>query len=358
MNAFRAIHRRGFIQSLSAGSMVIFWGRDHIGLQGSVLPRPSYSHSSVAVSCEQDCDHRWVKFKPEYRGQLTPKRSPAVLSNRPSFNIEFQSGPYASRWLRVCYGASADDVVEALSLAKNGAESAVYVGIPDDHERSGPIVASLRARGFKFHHFVEGKKEEYAAPPGELIYYRWCGDGVDMVPSYSTALEGVGVLVLSPEKDAVLLVWEYGHWKMITGNVDACESMVTTVQREVHEEVGVEIEESMSMAGGWQEAASRDKAVNNVFCVFMVTAKSLVHKVDGVEIAEARWFPLAQLPLIEQEANDKGKPYAMEWDLGTPGRNFLSRTVVRFLEVYRQGRGLHVRSNTGSDPLNRRNLFL
>ena len=40
----------------------------------------------------------------------------------------------------------------------------------------------------------------------------------------------------------VLLVWEYGCWKMPTGAVDAGEGMLAALRREVGEEVGCEVD--------------------------------------------------------------------------------------------------------------------
>jgi len=138
--------------------------------------------------------------------------------------------------------------------------------------------------------------------------------------------------------------------------------MVTTVRREVHEEVGLELEMDMRMVGGWQDAKSRDRTVNNIFCVFVATAKSRNVKVDGVEISEAQWFPIASLPALSDErqvAKNPKKPFGMEWDLGMPGRNIVSRTVVRFLDVFQNGRGLNVQKGNGdiSSPLDARDLF-
>jgi hypothetical protein len=47
-----------------------------------------------------------------------------------------------------------------------------------------------------------------------------CGGGKDMVPPASSSIEGVFAFVLSPDELQVLLVWEYGHWKVLfkTGN--------------------------------------------------------------------------------------------------------------------------------------------
>ena len=43
---------------------------------------------------------------------------------------------------------------------------------------------------------------------------RRCGSGKDMVPPATSSIEGVFVFVLSPDEQQVLLVWEYGHWKV------------------------------------------------------------------------------------------------------------------------------------------------
>merc|ERR1719482_2328904 len=115
----------------------------------------------------------------------------------------------------------------------------------------GALVAMLRADGFRFHHFYAND----AGGAGELIYYRWCGASGDAVPAYSTSVEGVGCILLSPDQSAALLVWEYGHWKMLTGHVDPRESSLVAVRREALEEVGVDLQGcDLIYAGGWQQA--------------------------------------------------------------------------------------------------------
>lgn len=61
----------------------------------------------------------------------------------------------------------------------------------------------------------------------------------------------------------MLLVWEYGSWKSPGGAVDATESKLTAVIREVWEEVGVKIdaEKAPVYLGGWHQSCSRDRLV-------------------------------------------------------------------------------------------------
>jgi len=309
---------------------------------------------SSHVICEEAAPSSpWaVKTRPNYWGELTPPR----LQNASIFptkgSVHLHSGSYGSRWVRVLPQATKEDIQSSVDSALDGASSAVYVGIPDDLPECGAVVADLRKKGFKFHHFNPDTGKDKDAVPGELIYYRWCGKGHDVVPSYATALEGVGCIILNPKKDCILLVWEYGHWKLITGNVDLGESMRDTCKREVHEEVGLDIEDELVMIGGWQQAKSRDDSINNTFCVFAAVAKDTKTKVDGVEIEAARWFPLASFPTNADEAKapqDPKLPWAMDWDVGIPGKNLVSRSVVHFLDAYRNGRGLKIKSRFGRD---------
>eukprot|EP00931_Biecheleriopsis_adriatica_P081698 TRINITY_DN55060_c0_g1_i1.p1 TRINITY_DN55060_c0_g1~~TRINITY_DN55060_c0_g1_i1.p1 ORF type:complete len:362 (+),score=60.92 TRINITY_DN55060_c0_g1_i1:33-1088(+) len=306
--------------------------------------------SLAPSACEEQNKSPWSGYRPAFRGQVTPHRRLNAVDDSGMLPVELQGGPFKSRWLRVRHGASVDHVEAALEEAEPGAATAVYVGVPDDHVHCGHIVASLRKRGYRFHHFHDGSpKEATNAPLGELVYYRWFGKTVDLVPSYSTASEGVGVIILSPEEDAVLLVWEYGHWKAVTGSVDAGHSITETVKKEVKEEVGLELKEgSLRLVGGWQESKARDRSVNSVFFNFTAVAKSRDFQVDNVEIQTARWFPLTSLPTLEYERRApkiEGKPHTLEVDLGLPGRNLISRSLAFFFDVHREGRGLRVSDN-------------
>ena len=132
------------------------------------------------------------------------------------------------------------------------------------------------------------------------------------------ALEGVGALILSPDNSEVLLVWEHGHWKMITGNLDGCDSVVGTMRREVTEECGVELHDDAHVVGGWQDAQAYDARGNN--------SLPSVSDVDATVV-------------------DPKLHYGMQWEMGDPERGLISRVVPRYLSTWTQGRSLRISVN-------------
>ena len=132
------------------------------------------------------------------------------------------------------------------------------------------VVVSLRAmqaidfgylveKGFKFHHYrapghgatmPEPTLDEEGKPilhkndtfletvndegTAEFVYYCWPGDPAgDMVPNYSTAIEGATGICFSPDGEKVLLVWERGAWSSSGGAVNETECKITALKREV-----------------------------------------------------------------------------------------------------------------------------
>jgi len=305
------------------------------------------------VACETEPSH-WAPFKHAFRGQVTPRRAMPHHQCVGESAVELQLGPFGSRWIRVRRGGEAlRTILERVDEAERLTQAAVWVGVPDDHPEASALISDLRRRGFRYHHAMDGKHAEQ--PANELFYYRWLGEGEDMVPDYTTAHEGVGALVLSPDKTEVLLVWEYGHWKMITGNLEGCDSVVETMKREVLEECGISLNDDAQVVGGWQDAQAYDAVGNNVFTIFVASAKHLNIQVDGKEIQRARWFPLHSLPSVgdvDSATIDPKMPYGVVWDTGDNERNLISRVVPRYLSTWAEGRSLHV------DVSGRRTSFL
>ena len=75
-----------------------------------------------------------------------------------------------------------------------------------------------------------------------------------MVPNYSTCIEGATSICFSPDGTQVLLVWERGGWTTPGGAVNAGESKLEALVRELGEEVGVEVDLDMPVRlciGAW-----------------------------------------------------------------------------------------------------------
>lgn len=307
-----------------------------------------------------------LTYKEILRGQLAPPL--------PQLNAEFtkcgavvfesgvawQAGAYGSLWLRLGLGGQptpslsvlSSAVDEALERAKSSKPSgaAVYVGIHEfamDPGTSG----LLRSKGFRYHHFRQ-------APPagksfgvgsgwgaGEHVYYRWNGNPAhDMVPSYATSIEGVGGLILSPDETKVLLIWEYGNWKPISGAVDDGECSLNALKREAQEETGVQTDPAFQpvLVGGWQMARARDDRINDNFKAYVLRAASERFEVDGVEIAEARWFDVQQLLALYATAGHPDPLAARSIDDATlpEGRQRVGTNTLAWMKTYKEGGGL------------------
>ena len=83
--------------------------------------------------------------------------------------------------------------------------------------------------------------------------------------------------------------WPAGRWSTLAGFVEAGESAEQAVRREVHEETGVVVDEVV-YAGSqpWPFPAS-------LMLGFRARATSTAVHVDGVEMADARWFTRDEL---------------------------------------------------------------
>ena len=207
------------------------------------------------------------------------------------------------------------------------------------------------------------------APPtpdvgeSEYVYYAWPGDTDDMVPVYSTSVEGATALVFSPDETRLLLVWERGGWSTPGGAVNAGEGKLDALAREVGEEVGVALDEEwegVRFLGGYQQEKARDGLVNDSFAAFSVKATTDEFVIDGKEIRAAHW--VAWRPLLERwiaSGRPQQKRVAFE-GFGElvglaelkPEKNLVMCNVLHWLETWVDGRGFSVarkRSQQGKD---------
>jgi len=339
----------------------------------------------------------WNAQKNAFDGRLVPPRpNPKELTNKVTplgplvveGGIVLQGGPFGSVWLRVgCF--------KNVPWPTLGKYLKIYVQTCIEEERKKPrpgalyCVVSMRAMqavdfawlssmGFRFHHYRapgHGDTDEppptvasgalgahMAEPPpsdqatAELVYYCWPADTPDMVPTYSTSIEGVTGLILSRDETKLLMVWERKSWSTPGGAVNAGESKVDALEREVMEEVQLKVDRGwngMRYLGGWQQQCARDNLINDNFSVFVVRCETEYMKPDGIEIKEAHWLPWK--PILEAW-RAAGKPTdkkvklpnfsaVVGMDLAAD-RNVVGLNVLRWLETYELGKGFCVELKT------------
>lgn len=217
------------------------------------------------------------------------------------------------------------------SLIENVNRGAIFIHIPKNLlSFYFPLIDGI---DFKFYNYGND----------HYTYYLWVDKTkTDKVPAYATSNEGVGALIFSPDQREILLVEEWGHWKFISGNVDPGENMITTLKREIKEEVNLEIEKDIYLIGGWQINKYKGDINENFHC-FKVTATNIDFKVDGLEIKKARWFPIGELLQTDGklEEEDKNPTYASI----VFGEMKISMMTILWLRNYKRTHGLLVMSD-------------
>lgn len=121
---------------------------------------------------------------------------------------------------------------------------------------------------------------------------RWFG--VDKEPEYPTGPFTIGVSGAAVDQNKVLLVRiMYGHrgWMLPGGYVKSNETIGDAIRREMLEETGLVVEplELVSV-----RSRVRDRR-NDIYVTFKVNVLGGELSPDGKEIAEARYFALAEM---------------------------------------------------------------
>jgi len=83
-----------------------------------------------------------------------------------------------------------------------------------------------------------------------------------------------------------------GHWTFPGGKIARSEKPVEAARREALEEVGIELPH-LQYIGSYK--SNRDHKRDTVYC-YTSTVSTPDHKIDGVEVEEARWFAPAEIP--------------------------------------------------------------
>ncbi len=337
---------------------------------------------SLAWIREQMFDGQIVPPRPnedEIHQRRTPL-GPLILEH----GVVVQHGPFNSVWLRVgCVRRVHWNVLW------NYLKLYVTVALEEERKkkRSGAVYCAISVRsmqavdfawladqGFRFHHYrppghgmtplAEDADGAGAAAvseadlmTAELVYYCWPASTPDMVPTYATSIEGVSGLVFSLDETKLLMVWERGAWNTPGGAVNAGESKIDALERELYEEVALRVDrtwEGMRFLGGWQQQCARDNLINDNFSVFAVRCESEYVKPDGVEITEAHWLPWRS---ILQAWRDMGRPTSAKRvkmpEIHTlVGRNLgadketVALLTLQWLDTFEQQRGFCVKLKT------------
>ena len=328
-----------------------------------------------------DEEVRALSFTRQYSGQLVPPRPvPAEIEAKRTEagnlavvgGIVLQEGPFRSIWMRVGCVAGvpwhrAWETLKRLVTHLKGAQEraafapdpktgkaklpcALYVAVSHRSMQSIDFEHLIDAFGFRYHHYRApghgaADQDDADLSSAELVYYCWPGPaGTDMVPQYSTSIEGATGLLLSTDGEKVLLVWERGCWSSPGGAVNANETKLEALRREAGEEVSakVDLAKGATYVGGWSIGGARDQVVNDSFSAFVAHLGSDEFEVDGREVQEARFFEWR--PLLAQWRKLKGKadlPKKVPLDLGIASdRNLVNGLCLKWLDRYDLGLGL------------------
>lgn len=106
--------------------------------------------------------------------------------------------------------------------------------------------------------------------------------------------------VINCGRDVLLIRNTYGQhrWTFPGGGVEKGEEAEEAAKREVREEVGIKLETVLKIG----ELDSNKEYKHDHVDVFTATVKNKNFRIDPVEILEAAWFPLDNLPELSENA--------------------------------------------------------
>lgn len=162
-----------------------------------------------------------------------------------------------------------------------------------------------------------------AASPRRLVWLAlrlaWHGRGLWHRIARPVTM-GVRAVILDGPQDArrVLLIRHSytGGWHLPGGGVNRGETVAAAIRREVREEVGLSVDGPVRLLGVYARFAA---GASDHVSVFVAEGWSGIPAADGVEIVEARFFPLAALPADTTRGTRRrldelaGAPRAEEW---------------------------------------------
>ena len=299
---------------------------------------PFLEHKNTTVQCGS-FNSLMIRLAPRGMASPDPKDVQDVLNSAIAVNTILKK-----------------DTGKTVDPKKSGA---VYCGIPESLAGYTPTSSGsnqttsksytdyLKAAGFLFYTTRSVDPDDANNNINEFLYVN---DIAAMVPAYATSIEGVTAVLLSPDEKNILSVWERGSWNTPGGAVDRGENKFIALQREIREEVKVELDpnfKNFQYLGGWQVGKARDDVVNDNFSVFVVKAINEEFGIDGIEIQQAAWIPWKD---CLEEWRGKGRPIDnrhVELDSLKPYdkaekriTNIMSLKLLKWLDMYELGKGL------------------
>jgi len=196
------------------------------------------------------------------------------------------------------------------------------------------LVQQLKSQGYKFHHFVEETQTfVYGKRPQDLE------DGKELMNA--TAKEMTGALVISPDDQQVLLVWEGGKWTFLSGFAITRESVIDAVKRDVRTQLHLELDKSYTprVVGGWSRAAAKFDCINEMFLCFALKSTTTTLSLD--EDMHARWFNIDELlqllDMVDAQFKQMGVEPKLDAAIEHPPGNVFSQTTLRWIKALRSG---------------------
>jgi len=231
-----------------------------------------------------------------------------------SIEMIIQPGKFGANVIRVVKGISAesfqcimDSIIRNVTQkVEHGREAAIYLGLRHE-SMNGGVMSVVKKLGFRFHHHLSDETDPYTWHDDfEFMFYKWIcvkegcrtGGKSDLVPTYTTSIEGGGVMVLSPDRKEVLLVNQWGGvWSAPGGAVSPKETTYEAASREVEEELDIKLDKATLALVAVGNIGAKYDRVNDHYMLYAAQAKDKNFKPDGIEVtvANARWFSLQDL---------------------------------------------------------------
>eukprot|EP00301_Raphidiophrys_heterophryoidea_P001855 c10877_g1_i2.p1 GENE.c10877_g1_i2~~c10877_g1_i2.p1 ORF type:complete len:435 (+),score=97.09 c10877_g1_i2:61-1365(+) len=226
-----------------------------------------------------------------------------------------------STWIRVL---SADIGPAQLASVLSRCEESNNKGVIHVYLRekfiNRQLVQQLKSQLYKFHHYVDDTQT--------FVYVKRPLDAEDgKEVQNATAKEMVGALVVSPDDQQVLLLWEGGKWTFVSGFALTRESVIDAVRRELRTQLSIEVDKAYNsrVVGGWSRPSA--KAVSTT-----LTTDDDIH---------ARWFNIDELMQLLDMVDNQFKQMGVEPKLDSaiehPPGNVFSQMVLRWVKTLRSG---------------------